>query len=43
VIADGEVIASRDTGILATVFRSGWPDPADVVNALHKRADAAGT
>jgi hypothetical protein len=42
VIADGEVVASRDKGLLTMVFGGGWPDPADVVKALRERAEAAG-
>lgn len=37
VLADGELVASRDGGFLAKLFRGGWPDPHEVVNALHRR------
>ncbi len=37
VLADGELVASKQKGFLA-LFTGGWPDPADVVALLHKRS-----
>ncbi len=37
-IADGKVIAQRKKGLMSSLFGGGWPDPTEVVNALHKRA-----
>ncbi|MDZ4771767.1 MAG: hypothetical protein SGI72_01395 [Planctomycetota bacterium] len=34
-IADGKVIAQRKTGLMSKLLGSGWPDPTEVVNALH--------
>ncbi len=41
VLADGELVASRDGGFLAKLLGGGWPDPHDVVNKLQRRAEAA--
>lgn len=40
VLADGELVASRDGGFIAKLLGGGWPDPHEVVNALHRRANS---
>jgi hypothetical protein len=37
VLADGELVATKERGFLAHFFGGGWPDPNEVVTTLHKR------
>ena len=37
VVADGEVIASREGGFFKKLLGGGWPDPDEVVEELRKR------
>lgn len=41
-LADGELVASKSGSLLSKLFGGGWPDPHEVVAALHKRALAHG-
>ena len=38
VLADGELVASKKKSFLSHFTGGGWPDPAEVVAALHKRS-----
>lgn len=37
VLADGELVASKDEGFLAKFFGGGWPDEDEIVTAIAKR------
>jgi hypothetical protein len=39
VLADGQVIAQRKTGLLSMLLGGGWPEPREVVSALARRND----
>ncbi len=41
-LADGELVASKSRGFLTHFTGGGWPDPDEVVKALHKRSLAGG-
>lgn len=41
-LADGELIASKGGGLLASLFGGGWPDPHEVVATLHRRSLGSG-
>jgi hypothetical protein len=44
VLADGQVVASREKGVLAWLSGGGWPDARDVVETLRlKLAALTGT
>lgn len=36
-LLDGEVIASREKGVLTRLLGGGWPDPEDVVEVVRER------
>lgn len=38
VFADGQRIASRQSGVWQRLLGGGWPDPARVVETLRSRA-----
>ncbi len=40
-VADGEVIGERETGVFKRLVGGGWPDPQRVVQAIGKRMAAA--
>lgn len=37
VMVDGQVVASREGGILTRLMGGGWPEPSDVLSAIEKR------
>jgi hypothetical protein len=39
VLADGELIATRDSGLLMKLLRAGWPNEADVVAKIKARLE----
>ncbi len=36
-LADGELVATKSRGFLTSLLGGGWPDPDEVVAALHKK------
>lgn len=37
VLADDELVASKDPSFLKAIFGGGWPDEDEIVAALEKR------
>jgi len=38
VLVDGDLVATRSSGILAKLFGGGWPSPARVVEEIRARS-----